>query len=118
MYGLPQDFDFSIFSGRVLEQVCFREYQIALLFDQDVSVTVEGTFAHLAPDGTRQPGTTEFPVVASSAMALVGRRISVAKGTGDGTLSLLFDNGEQFVCYDTPGYESYHVVVRGKTTIV
>lgn len=44
MYGLPSDFDASIFVGRELQQVSFTVNTVHLTFDGDVAITLESSF--------------------------------------------------------------------------
>lgn len=119
MYGLPSDFDAKFLFERTLEQICFNQNQIALHFDDNISIIVESAFSH---DGNQPPSETrviEVPVSHSDLMQLVGFSVSDASGDKDGTLTLVFDNGHVFRCFDTsPKYESYKIDVRGTTIIV
>ena len=113
MYGLPKDFDGSFLVGRTLEMVCFSQNQVYLHFDEDIIITIESAFSC----NTEQ--VVDVPVQDSNLMRLVGSAVSVVQGDTNGTLSLLFDNGQTVKVYDTTKqYESYTISYGGKTIIV
>ena len=117
MYGLPADFDGAFLVGRTLEQVCFGLYQVALQFDQQVSITIEGRFSHQRPSESSER-VVAFPLEQSDLMQLLGQSISKVNATPDGTLALVFDKGHTLYCYETPEYESYQINSGGKIIIV
>jgi uncharacterized protein DUF6188 len=112
MYGLPENFDASVFVGRRLEQVSFTANTLRLLFDEEVAITLEASFIH------RQQGREKkeaVPPQSSELMKLLGRTVRRAEGRRDGTLTLEFDEGEAIVCLDdSPQYESFHIQIRDK----
>jgi hypothetical protein len=118
MYGLPPDFDFTVFAGRRLEQICFAEYQINLHFDGEVGIGVESTFSY--DSGRRQPTqVVEVPVTTSDLMGLLGHQVSEAREEKAGTLVLVFDNDHTLRIFDdSREYESYRVWVGQKEIIV
>ncbi len=118
MYGLPADFDATIFIGRELEQVSFTVNTVRLAFADDVAITMESSFAFQAP-GTEELVRQAPPVQASALMVLVGRKVCAARAENNGTLRLEFTAGGTLLCLDdSPQYESYHIWVGGKETIV
>ena len=92
MYGLPSDFDAKVFVERTLEQICFNQNQIALHFDDNVSIIVESAFSHDGNQPLSETRVVEVPVSHSDLMQLVGFSVSEASGDKDGTLTLVFDN--------------------------
>jgi hypothetical protein len=117
MYGLPSDFDGRVFTGRILEQVCFNENQVTLSFDGDMAVMVESAFSYEAPPAESR--LTEVPVFHSDLMRLLGRRVSSAVGDEDGTLVLVFENGHRLrILDDSREYESYRIRLGKKMIIV
>ena len=118
MYGLPDDFDASIFVGRELEQVCFWAYSIHLVFDRDVSVTLESSFSFRStPD--KELVDESIPVRSSDLMILIGRKVEHAWAERNGTLNLSFAGGATLVCLDeTKQYESYRIRIADKEIIV
>ncbi|MDQ2986391.1 MAG: DUF6188 family protein [Armatimonadota bacterium] len=117
MFGLPPDFDASPFIGCTLELVSFSENTINFSFDRNVSVTVEGFFDHV--QGTNVNGEPlSVPVQNSQLMQLTGHSVQMAEGSEDGTLTLVFTNGQQLIVYDDlPMYESYKINI-GTTEII
>ncbi|MEK7448081.1 MAG: DUF6188 family protein [Planctomycetota bacterium] len=118
MYGLPADFDSSFFIGHTLELVCFSENQMSLHFDEHISITIEGSFSYIK-DKKDKVSVVEIPVTNSDVMMLTGKTIKESVGKRDGTLTLTFNNGHKFICYDdTPNYESYKIQNSDKEIIV
>jgi hypothetical protein len=118
MYGLPKDFDAGFLPGRLLEQVCFSENQVALHFSGDVSISIEGTYSHEDESRAWEPSKVRVPPSQSNLMQLLGRAVRRAIGMGDGTLVLEFDNDHRLMCFDTPQYESYHIRHGARTITV
>ncbi len=117
MIGLPSDFDAALFVGRTVEQVSFTENTISLRFDAGLVLTIEGSFRHEAEAGSALEELSEVPVESSRLVMLAGRRIAKAEGRPDGTLILLFEGGQQLLCYDdSREYECYHIE-QGTTRI-
>jgi primase-polymerase (primpol)-like protein len=113
MYGLPKDFDGSFLVGRTLNLVCFSQNQMSFHFDDDITITVESAFSY------KTAQVVDVPVQESNLMELLGSAVSVARGEADGTLSLLFNNGQTLKVYDTTKqYESYTITYGGKVIIV
>ena len=78
MYGLPLDFDPSIFIGRELQQVSFTANTVQLAFDDDIAITLESSFIFQldkAEEAVRQAP----PVQISTLMSLVGRAVGAAR---------------------------------------
>jgi hypothetical protein len=119
MYGLPKQFDSAFLIGRTLEQVSFNQNQIYLHFDGDVSITIEGSFAHYQPESQSGMKVLEVPVLESDLMKLLGFSISKVLTDKEGTLGLLFANGRMLKCFDkSPQFESYQIRHGVKTIIV
>lgn len=110
MYGLPADFDGSLFLTKRLEQICFTENQLSLSFADGLAVTVEGAFRYEAVDPRESSGTVQPPIYTSSLMRLLGHHVANVKAETDGTLTFGFDGGETLSCYDdSKNTESYHI---------
>jgi len=108
MYGLPTAFDASRFVRLTLEQVSFTINTVHLSFSDDVSITLESSFEHLAKDG--KPRRLAVPVTESQLMQLLGESVESAHASTDGTLSLRFGDGQALTCYDdAPMYEAYRL---------
>ena len=118
MYGLPPDFDASVFIGRELEQVSFSANTVHLTFDDDIAITLETSFLFQV-DKTKTAVKQKPPVQSSSIMSLVGRRVCSARSTSEGTLTLQFTGDGTFTCVDdSEEYESYHIWLCGKEVVV
>jgi hypothetical protein len=110
MYGLPNDFDAGIFVNQTLDHITFAEYTIHFSFADNISITVSSAFQHLLrADGDPVPAQ-HVPVSESSLMQLIGHRVTHADSQRDGTLSIVFDDGQVLrVIDDDPHYECYSI---------
>ena len=120
MYTLPNDFDVSIFNGRILELVCFAQYSVSLHFNDNLFITVEGKleYQRSSRHGT---GNVDInaPIFESGLRSLLGRSVSEAKAFEDGTLELTFINGATVnILGDNGPYESYHLNFNGRVITV
>lgn len=118
MYGLPKDFDGSVFVGREVEQVAFSINTVHLSFDEKVGLTIESSFVHTSVSPTDKLTKTSVPVAESSLMRLIGKKVETVDPMPDGTLKLYFEDGQVFICFDdSVQYESYHIW-NGDTRII
>src|SRR5436190_17304186 len=105
MYGLPEDFDGSSFVGKRLDEVSFAEYVLFLNFEKDLWIRVESTYEFTHEKVVERQ---KLPVSVSSLMQLVGCTVIACEGDSEGTLTLRFDKGFVFRCFDDIGnYECY-----------
>ena len=119
MHRLPKDFDASVIAGRTLEQVCFNSNQIALHFDDDLSIVIESAYSHVTDPTMCGNRILAIPVSTSDLMQLLQCSVSSASGDDEGTLTLLFENDHTLKIYDNSNdYESYTINCRGQITIV
>lgn len=119
MYGLPENFDGSFLLGRTLEMICFNANQIYLHFDGQVTITIEGTFSHQRAQSGSNTQVLSIPVSESDLRQLLEHKVSAISADKDGTLSLVFDDGQTLTCYDQlPNYESYQISQGDNVIIV
>ena len=112
MYGLPADFNPSVFVGCKLEMICFAEYQVYLHFSNNVLVSVESA---LNVNGVNYG----VPLKNADFMHLVGHSVVSALGNKEGDLTVIFDDGSSLSVLDTEDqYESYRIRVGGSEIIV
>ncbi|MBL7214500.1 MAG: hypothetical protein ISS71_02345 [Phycisphaerae bacterium] len=113
MYGLPVNFDGALLIGQIREMVCFVQYQIYLHFDEEITITIEGSFSY------QSEGDISMPVRESDPMKLLGISISEVRGDTNGTLNLTFSNGETLKIYDdSQQYDSYRITYNDNDIIV
>lgn len=113
MYGLPKNFDGSFLVGHTLEMVCFAQYQVNLHFDSKINIRIESSFSY------KVEHPVKMPVQNSNLMELLGMTVTEVHGSEDGTLNLLFENGQLLKIYDTSKqFESYIITFEGKEIIV
>ena len=119
MYRLPDDENLSFLRGLKAELVCFAAYQVNLHFQGDVSITIFGSFRHIASEGSIPEMDGSFPLQSSELMRLLEEEINSVQTKADATLILGFSNGDQLVIEGDNGpYESYHVKNGEKVVIV
>jgi hypothetical protein len=119
MYGLPENFDGSFLIGKTLEMVCFNVSQLYLHFSNHIIITIESSFSYRDADSQSLARPINVPVKESNLMQLLGHLISKASGDQDGTLTLVFDNGEVFKCFDSSkNFESYQIKYGDQLIVV
>ena len=118
MYGLPKDFDGSMFIGRTVELVSFSANTIHISFDDHLSITITSSFEHrLGTEEPTQDCVQRVPVEESRLMQLAERSVESVEANTDGTLTLHFNGGHLFRCFDDlPNYECY-TITHGKKEI-
>jgi len=119
MYGLPEDFDGSFSVGRLLGTVAFSQNMVQLIFDEDVSIGVQSSYECrlVGAEEYVEAQRIEAPIASSRLMQLLGRKVTSVRGEQQGTLTLQFEGGHVFRCFDDlPNYESYSIT-HGKREI-
>jgi hypothetical protein len=119
MYGLPHDFDPAALVGHRFEQVCFSENQVWLHFDAGLKIGIESSFSYRRRSSPMNIPSVKIPVLESDVMHLLGERIARASGNEAGTLSLVFESGDELHVFDdSDQYESYRLVLGTREIIV
>ncbi len=120
MYGLPKDFDGSFFVGRSVGLVSFSVNAIHITFDCDIAMTIESSFEHRMGTEAMIDGCVQkVPVMESRLMQLAGRTVERVDAAPNGTLTLHFDGGQMFRCFDdSPQYECYSITHGSKEIYV
>ncbi|MGA2481766.1 MAG: DUF6188 family protein [Candidatus Acidiferrales bacterium] len=120
MYGLTTGIDLSFLNGREVIQIAIGVYQIQFGFDEDVIISVQSQFNYF--DGQQEwiwkpePGAAQ---IAARAVSLLGATIHSFQGQENGTLSLVFSNGQRLTILDSSKeYESYDITRPGSTIVV
>jgi hypothetical protein len=108
MYGLPPEFEASVFVGSTLVAVELRENTVGLAFDSGIVITVSTGFDYT--DAQRRVLRQDFnkPAYVNT---LLGKTITGSEANTDGTLTLHF--GEETVTLrdDSRQYESYTILL-------
>lgn len=120
MYGLRKGIDLSFLNARELVQVAIGTYQIQFGFDEDVTIYAECQFNYF--DGQNEwvwkpePGAAQ---IAARTVSLLGGTIQNFEGQENGTLTLMFSNGQRLTILDSSQeYESYQITRPGETIVV
>ena len=120
MYRLPKNIDLSFLKGRELIQVAIGLYHISFRFDENVAISVEGEFRYF--DGEVEcvwRHDAGSPQVAARTVSLLGATIEDSEGRENGTLTLIFSNGQRLTFLDSSEhYESYDITRPGHTIVV
>jgi hypothetical protein len=120
MHGLKKEIDLSFFNGRELIQVAIGLYQTIFTFDEDLVISVEGEFNYF--DGLDEwiwKPELGGAQIATRTVALLGATIKSFEGQEDGTLSLVFSNGQRLTILDSSKeYQSYDITRPGSTIVV
>lgn len=112
MHGLSTDVDLTFLNGRTLTSVHGDEYQVRLVFDDDVEASLEcdcQVNGVLAPIGE----------VSDALASLVGKRVLAATHAGNGGVRLAFGPEDEVVLLDSSEeYESYTITSKSGTIVV
>lgn len=117
MHGLNKSIDLQFLKSREVIQVAIGIYQVIFAFDDDVTISVEGRFEYISSSGACEwrPGASH---VAATTVNLLGKTVKAVQGQEDGTLELVFSNGDRLVIRDAnKEYESYQITRRGETIV-
>lgn len=119
MYGWPDSLDPIRFVGHVLNELTFTQNTVHLVFDEQLSVTIESCYMHSIDGEVDEGGLTCLPVKRSSLMQLLGESIESAVATKHGALTLNFTNRQKLVCIDDdPLYEAYRVKIGDEEYVI
>lgn len=109
VHGIPDSDTFAFIEGRVLEQLCFGQPSLILNFDDDLSITVEGSL------GIALPGAEEITVddalgVASTLVRLISDVVADTGVSDSRSISLTFGGGQILRLIDnSEQYESFQI---------
>jgi hypothetical protein len=118
MYGLPSDFDSSVFVGRRLESVTFAENVIVLAFSEALTVSISGTVLYKesvdSPEKRERPLTTH-----SSLIGAVGRAVEATDFKSPRELILQLQKGFVVTLLDdSDAYECYLISLADREIVV
>ncbi len=120
MHGLKKEIDLRFLIGRELIQVVIGLYQASFRFDKDIAISVEGEFIYF--DGQAEwtwRSDADAAQIAARTVSLLGATIQSFDGQENGTLSLVFSNGQRLTVLDSSKeYESYDITRPGQTIVV
>jgi hypothetical protein len=118
MYGLPDDFDPSVFVGRRLESITFAENVIVLTFSESVTVSISGTVLYQEAAGV--PQRRERPLTThTSFVGAVGRAVEATDLKSPRELILRLGGGFLIkLVDDSDEYESYIISFGDREIIV
>jgi len=112
MYGLSQDIDLTFLKGRTLEEVVGDEYQVRIIFDDHVKISLE---CDCEVNGAVLP----LDSVSDALATMVGRVVKSSEHTGQGGVRITFTSGGEVVFLDgNHEYESYNITWKSGTIVV
>jgi Family of unknown function (DUF6188) len=118
MYGSTANHDLGFLVGSTLFQACIGENDIILLFDDDISITIQTDFLIRDSSGLETIFEETLPA-AASVVKFIPDMITKVLYQRDGTLCLWFSKGGSIEIYDTSEqYESYNVKHGTKIYVV
>lgn len=118
MYGIPSDFDPSVFVGMTLDQIAFTANSVMFIFDSGAIITVEGCLEFEdTPNNLRE--TLAIPPSSAKLLAVVGLQVEGAAVEQRDRLILCFPGSRRIgFCDDQTNYESFRIQVNGKEIVV
>jgi hypothetical protein len=118
MNGLTAEVDLTPLVNRQLVQLCFGAWNVALLFDGPVRITVESAVVIVPPHG-RSRRTEEFRAGASDMCSLIGLTVVSASRSSEGGMTLRLSDGTELQIENaSSGYESFQVQIGNQTFVV
>jgi Family of unknown function (DUF6188) len=117
MYQINSRFDLQRFAGRVLRQVSFAKFQVALSFSEGILIDIECNYTCSGIE----LNCLNLPVEIERAQALIAAlesTVLAVKTLNDADLLIKFDNGLILSVETDPNYESYHLIADGKTITI
>ena len=112
MCRLSQDVDLTFLEGRTLKEIVGDEYQVRIIFDDQVEISLECDC---------EVNGTVFPLAKASdaLVTMVGRKVKSSNHTGQGGVRIAFTSGGEVVFLDgNQEYESYNITWRSGTIVV
>jgi hypothetical protein len=107
VYGLEPGLDLSFWSGASLDQVAIGLHQVQLIFDQQISLSVEGDYR--VGDASEMVTFSDATSGASHIVRLLGLNVLRAIDAGQGVLRVEFSGGLFFEAVDSSDlFESYN----------
>jgi hypothetical protein len=120
MYELKQDVGLDFLIDRELIQLRLGLHQVVFIFDEDVSISVEGEFMYF--DGQKEwrwrpePGSH---LVAAHAVALLGTKVEHVEKGANNSFEITLANGRRLEIFaPSQEYECYNITRPGQTIIV
>jgi hypothetical protein len=118
MYGLSKYIDVSVFAEKELTLISFTINTIDLSFEDDLSITIEGSFIY-CPGQPASAIKLTIPVSDSNLMCLIGKKVCFAERLNDGGIALHFDNDDVLsILDDSREYESFNIHIGGNEIII
>lgn len=119
MYGFPPSHAFAALIDQKLTQLRVGVYQIQLVFDGDLTLSIQSTFTHSVAPPSDPAEDFSFPRSGSTLTSLLGSKVTSAITSPPESLTIAFSNGESLTVYDDdPHYEALSFSGPGFTVIV
>jgi hypothetical protein len=111
MYGVPADLDLAFLHGGELIQVCLGLHEVQFHFHPTGSISVQGGWELLAPDGVCMDRSDDGPDrLPYELHRLLGHRVVGGEVFAPEWFALRFDGGEVLRVFDDSAqYESFSI---------
>jgi len=115
MYGVPNEDDVQFLLGRTLQQVRFGQYEIVLLFDNEVTITIQCSYSVEANPDSGSPHVSSH---VESLVRLLGTKIIAVRRHDASTMILTFQNAKLSIRENDAPYESFVITAPCGTFVV
>jgi len=114
----PDKVIFDKLMGGIVDSLLIYRYQIGILLEGGNRIVVLCPFCFGRNDEIEQMEWVEFPIAKTEMTRILGSKVTHASAGKDHHLRIEFSTGDTlFVCW-TPMYESYELIIEGKSFIV
>jgi hypothetical protein len=111
-------YDITIFEKKRIEQICFSENTISIHFQDNLSITILGSFVYIQ-DSNSAGIAQSPPITSSNLMSINGKEVCEVERNKEGSLKLFFDNGHSIeMIKDSLEYESFIIRTEHDEIIV
>lgn len=116
MYNIPENYNFDIFKGRIIQQVCYSINNIVISFDLELSIMFN-TELKIKFEGKMYEYSNIYPINHDYLLLnLLEKTVNKIVVEGDELLIILCDS-TVVILYNNPHYESFSIM-NGEDTLI
>lgn len=117
MYRIPASERFDFMRGRVLEELRLGRFQVSLVFDRSLVLSLECDFDHFPHTDVKHGA--DYALRGATLATLLGSSVTAVDRENDRSLLLAFSNGEALRVRDSnDNCESFNIVAPGRHIVV